>query len=43
MERWEGGENCITGSFVVCTFCNYQVEEDEVGGSCITNGEEERV
>jgi hypothetical protein len=39
MKWWEGGESCITRSFE-----NYQVEEDEVGGTCGTNGgEEERV
>jgi hypothetical protein len=39
--KWrEGGGNCITRSFVICT----QVEEDEMGGECSTNGgEEERL
>jgi hypothetical protein len=41
MERLEGGENCITRSFIICTLPknnqNYLVEE-EVGGTCGTNG-----
>jgi hypothetical protein len=37
------GENCITRSFMICTRRqeNNQVEEDEMVGSCSTNGGEE--
>jgi hypothetical protein len=37
--------NCITRNFVICTFANYnqngQVEKDEMGRACSTNGGEE--
>jgi hypothetical protein len=38
-----GGENCITRNFVICIVRQYnsndQIEEDEMGGACVTNGE----
>jgi hypothetical protein len=39
MRRRENGENCITRSFKFSY--NSQVEEDEMGGPCSTNGGEE--
>jgi hypothetical protein len=36
----ENGENCITWSFAKYNK-NNQVEEDEMGGACSTNGGEE--
>jgi hypothetical protein len=44
MRWWEGGGNCMTRSFMVCTLCqvqkNNQVEEEVMGGACRMNGGE---
>jgi hypothetical protein len=46
MRRQESGENCITRRFVFLFLAKYnqnnQVEEDEIGGACSTNGGEEQ-
>jgi hypothetical protein len=44
MKLWEGRENCITRSFIICTLHSYsdQIKEDEMQGACSTNGEKRK-
>jgi hypothetical protein len=39
MKELEGGEYCLTRSYVICIL---PIEENEVGGTCSTNGIEEK-